>query len=262
MAQYRIDSQSYLSDGTTIFEVVMIADKDGNILNTTGAASNIPIAAGDVTGYSHINKFGATDGDVTAGTIWDGNSGTAAYPYPANGVISVTSTANSGADVYIEGLDANYNIQSETVAIGSSGSLTFSRIYRAYMVDTNNDADVTINQGGSIAAKIIEDNGQTLMSVYTVPAGKTAYLMKLQMGSDKASTNSAMKYSLMAREIAGGGVFRIKGQFHSAGGQNITTEYPVPIVFPEKTDIRIDVTAAQQATCSATFDIILVDNPT
>ncbi len=223
MAQYRIDSQSYLSDGTTIFEVVMLADKDGNILNTTGAASNIPIAAGDVTGYSHINKFGATDGDVTAGSIWDGNDGTAVYPYPANGVISVTSTANSGADVYVEGLDADYNLQNETVAIGSSGSLTFSRIFRAYMVDTNNDADVTINQGGSIAAKIIEDNGQTLMSVYTVPAGKTAYLLKLQMGSDKASTNSAMKYSLMAKEILDGGVFRIKGRFHSAGGQNIIT---------------------------------------
>ena len=97
------------------------------------------------------------------------------------------------------------------------------------------------------------------MSVYTVPAGKTAYLIKLQVGSDKASTNSAMKYNLMAREF--GGTFRIKGQFHSAGGQNIITEYPVPLAFPEKTDIRIDVTAAQQATCSATFDIILVDNP-
>ena len=262
MAQYSVGRSKHYGNGNNdIHEVVMLADQAGNIINSFGSASNIPIAAGDVEGYSHINKFGATDGDVTAGSIWDGNDGTAVYPYPANGVISVTSTANSGADVYVEGLDADYNLQNETVAIGSSGSLTFSRIFRAYMVDTNNDADVTINQDGGIAAKIIEDNGQTLMSVYTVPAGKTAYLMKLQLGSDKASTNSAMKYSLMAKEILDGGVFRIKGQFHSAGGQNIITEYPVPLRFPEKTDIRIDVIAAQQSTCSATFDIILVDNP-
>ena len=259
MAQFPVSRQAHFhKDNNDIHEVVMLADKDGNILNTSGAASNIPIAGGLVDGYGHINKFGATDGDVTGGTIWDGNSAAVAYPYPSNSVVAVASTANSGANVYIEGLDASYNAQSETVAIGSSGTKTFSRIFRAYMVDTNNDADVTLSLSSVVVAKIVEDLGQTLMAVYTVPAGKTAYLMKLQMGSDKASTNSAMSYSLMAREL--GGTFRIKGRFFSAGGQNIITEYPVPLKFDEKTDIKIDCTAAQQSTVSATFDIILVDN--
>ena len=261
MAQFSVSRQAHFhKDNNDIHEVVMLADKDGNILNTSGAASNIPIAGGLVDGYGHINKFGATDGNVTGGTIWDGNSAAVAYPYPSNSVVAVASTANSGANVYIEGLDASYNAQSETVAIGSSGTKVFSRIFRAYMVDTNNDADVTLSLSSVVAAKIIEDLGQTLMAVYTVPAGKTAYLMKLQMGSDKASTNSAMQYSVMAKEITDGGIFRIKGRFYAAGGQNIVTEYPVPLKFNEKTDIRIDVTAAQQSSVSATFDIILVDN--
>ena len=259
MAQFSVSRQAHYHKGNgDIHEVVMLADKDGNILNTSGAASNIPIAGGLVDGYGHINKFGATDGDVTGGTIWDGNSAAVAYPYPSNSVVAVASTANSGANVYIEGLDASYNAQSETVAIGSSGTKTFSRIFRAYMVDTNNDADVTLSLSSVVVAKIVEDLGQTLMAVYTVPAGKTAYLMKLQMGSDKASTNSAMSYSLMAKDF--GGTFRIRGRFFSAGGQNIITEYPVPLKFNEKTDIKIDCTAAQQSTVSATFDIILVDN--
>mgnify|MGYP000091002425 CR=1 FL=1 len=245
---------------TSPIQVVTLADKDGNIINSFGSAANIPISAGDVDGYGHINKFGASDGDITAGTIWDGNSGTTVYPYPANSVVAVASGSNAGANVYIEGLDASYNAQSETVAIGSSGTKVFSRIFRAYMVDTNNDADVTLSLSSVVVAKIVEDNGQTLMAIYTVPAGKTAYLMKLQMGSDKASTNSAMSYSLMSKEITDGGVFRIKGRFFSAGGQNIITEYPVPLKFNEKTDIKIDCTAAQQSTVSATFDLILVDN--
>jgi hypothetical protein len=261
MAQYSAHrNEHFNTSNSDVHEVVMLADKDGNILNTSGSASNIPIAAGLVDGYGHINKFGASDGDITAGTIWDGNSGTTVYPYPANSVVAVASGSNAGANVYIEGLDASYNAQSETVAIGASGTKTFSRIFRAYMVDTNNDADVTMSLSSTVVAKIIEDNNQTLMSVYTIPAGKTGYLMKLQLGSDKASTNSAMQYSVMTKEITDGGIFRIKGRFYAAGGQNVIVEYPVPIKINEKTDIRVDCIAAQQATVSATFDIILVDN--
>ena len=63
MAMWNIDTQEYLANNKTLFEAFQIADKDGNIINTFGAASNIPIAAGLVDGYSHINKFGFT-GDM------------------------------------------------------------------------------------------------------------------------------------------------------------------------------------------------------
>lgn len=263
MAQYTIQSDKYLANNNKIYEVVMLSDKDGNIINSFGSASNIPIAAGSVDGYGHINKFGATDGDITAGTIWDGNSAAVTYPYPSNSVIAVASTSNSGASVLVEGLDANFESVSETINIGSTGSTVFSRVFRAIMVDTNNDADVSLSMGGTVAAKIIEDQAQTLMAVYTVPAGKTAYLLKTQMGSDKASTNAALKYSLKARDTDDGNVFQIKGISYAAGGQNVVVDYPIPLQFTEKTDIRIDVIASSGGqTCSATFDIILVDNPT
>lgn len=222
--------------------------------------SNLPIAAGEVTGYSSINKFGATDGDVTAGTVWDGNSGTTAYPYPSAGVVSITSASNTGADVEVQGLDSNFEQATEVVAIGGTGSTTFSRVFRAIMVDTNNDSDVTINQGGSLAAKIIEDQGQTLMAVYTVPAGKTAYLTHVHYSSDKAATNSAMQFRLFAKPSEGNGTFNIKGVLGSAGGAVIDFKYDVPLKFTEKTDIKIDVVAAQATTCTATFELILVDN--
>lgn len=257
MAQWNKNTQDYLNNGRTLFEAVIIADKDGNILNTTGSASNIPIAAGDVTGYLHINKFGATDGDVTAGTVWDGNSGTTVYPYPANGVISITGT-DTGEAVEVQGLDASGNVQTEIINVGSSGALTFSRIFRARMVSTDNAADVVINQGGSLAATILAGLGQTLMAVYTIPAGKTGYLLKLELGSDKASTNTAMNYRLFARPD--GGAFNIKGNFNAAGGQSLTIDYPVPLKFDALTDIKVDVAAGQSTQVSATFDIILVDN--
>ena len=228
-------------------------------------AEAIHIASGDTKGVSHINKFGATNGDITAGTIWDGNAAAVIYPYPTNSVVAITSDAadsgDNGKAVLVEGLDASFHAVSETINVAATGSTVFSRIFRARMVDANNDGDVSLTMGGTVAAKIIEDKAQTLMAVYTVPANKTGYLIKTQMGSDKASTNAAIKYTLMARDTDDGNVFQIKGISYAAGGQNVTAEYPVPLRFEEKTDIRMDVVAASGGqTCSATFDLILVDN--
>ena len=260
MAQYSVGrGQHYGVTNNDIHEVVMLADQAGNIINTFGSASNIPIAAGLVEGYSHVNKFGATDGDVTSGTIWDGNSGSTVYPYPANSTLTVASASNAGAQVEVQGLDGDYNPVIEIITIGSTGLTTFSRIFRARMVDQDNIADVTVSQSGQVAAKILAGLGQTLMCVYTVPAGKTAYFMMTHLGSDKASTNTSMIYRIFARPF--GGAFNIKGNFNAAGGQSLNIEYPIPLKFEEKTDIKIDIVAGQATQVSATFDIILVDNP-
>lgn len=262
MAQYSVQRQNHYGQRNfDLHEVIMLADQNGNIINSFGSASNIPIAAGEVTGYSHINKFGATDGDVTAGTVWDGNSGSTTYPYPANSVLTLAGaddTSDDGEAVEVQGLDASYNSVTETINIGSSGSTVFSRVFRASMVSTPNGQDINISQSGTVVAKILDGLGQTLMSVYTVPAGKTAYLLTLHMGSDKASTNSRMIYRLFARPT--GGTFNIKANFNAAGGQSLDIEYPVPLKFEEKTDLKVDVVAGQATQVSATFDLILVDN--
>ena len=52
MAIWNTVLQKLNNNNTQQYEVVMLADKDGNILNSSGAASNIPIAAGEVGGYS------------------------------------------------------------------------------------------------------------------------------------------------------------------------------------------------------------------
>ena len=71
MAQWNKQTQSYLANGTSLFEVVMIADEDGN-LNSYGSAANIPIAAGQLAGYSSIEKFGRNP-NVAAiiETVWE-----------------------------------------------------------------------------------------------------------------------------------------------------------------------------------------------
>ena len=260
MAIWNKLTQAYLTGNKTLFEAFMLADKDGNIINTFGSASNIPIAAGLVDGYSHINKFGHTGDDINGTTtIWDGSNGVYTWPTAA-GVVSVASGTQSGETVVVEGLDVNYNIISEETTIGGTTTAEFYRIYRAYMTGDTNESDVTFQIGGTTYAIILADNGQTLMTTYTVPAGKTAYLMQLTCTMDK--TNAPTFFRLMSRPVDNGTAFNIKSQLGSQGGNPVNFEYAVPLVFPEKTDIKVDVITQGSVGCGATYDLILVDNPT
>ena len=260
MAIWNKLTQAYLTGNKTLFEAFMLADKDGNIINTFGSASNIPIAAGLVDGYSHINKFGHTGSDINGTTtIWDGSNGVYTWPTAA-GVVSVASASQSGETVVVEGLDVNYNIISEETTIGGTTTAEFYRIYRAYMTGDQNLSDVTFSIGGTTYAIILADNGQTLMTTYTVPAGKTAYLMQLTCTMDKA--NAPVSFRLMSRPVDNGTAFNIKSQLGSQGGNPVSFEYAVPLVFPEKTDIKVDVITQGSVGCGATYDLILVDNPT
>ena len=258
--------QKLNNNNTAQYEVVMVADKDGNILNSSGAASNIPIAAGDVAGYSHINKFGYSNNISSLSTIWDGSN---LYTYSSSaGVVTVESDAggngDNGAVIEVQGLDTNYNIVSQDITISGSsgtGSTELIRVFRARVKtpaigNTTNDGDIDIDIGGALRAKILAENGQTLMAVYTVPAGKTAYLLNITMSVDK---NKDAIYKLMARSY-NDGAFNIKGQFGTFSTP-VDHTYPVPLRFEEKTDIEIRADSANNCSGGATFDLILVDNP-
>ena len=241
-------------------QVVTLADKDGNLLNSFGASANIPIAAGIVDGYSHINKFGYRDGiPNTFQTIWDG---TTDYGYSAAAIVSAVSdtpATDDGGTVEVQGLDQNYNAVTETLTIGGAASTAqFVRVFRARMVTANtgltNVDEIRIQNGGTDEAIIKAGAGQTLMALYTIPAGKTGYLLKVNGSID--ANNDAL-FRLYARPF--GGAFNVKGQFGVfASGFNY--DYPVPLKFEEKTDIEVKALSQNNVGGGAIFDLILVDN--
>ncbi|CAR63321.1 hypothetical protein SRSM4_124 [Synechococcus phage S-RSM4] len=260
MAQWNKNEQAYRVQDTTNFEVVMLADENGNPLNSYGAAANIPIAAGLLDGYSHINKFGyRTSFASTYQAIWDG---TTAYPYIGTaGPATVTSddTDDAGAVISVFGLDENYNDVSEDLTIGTPGAVNFIRIFRAFVKtpaagETTNVGKISVTVDGAARAFISEEAGQTLMSVYTVPAGKTAYLMKLQCSVDKQKD---CIFRFVVRPF--GGAFNTKAQLGTFATP-MNYDYPVPLKFTEKTDLEVQAISGNTMGGGATFDLILVDN--
>lgn len=268
MAQYTTLSNTYLANNDKIYEVVMLSDQDGNIINTFGEASNIPLAAGELDGYSAVHKFGLIDGTVGTdwSTIWTQGeiSGNQLVPWKDiadAGVVTVTSSlAGDTTDVTLEGLDADYNFQSETLTLAGTadvvGTKTWHRINRMFMVTETNVGSITATVDGDIVSSIKAGRGQTLQAFYTIPAGKTGYLTHMQVASSK---NQAVEASLFVRPF--GGAFRVTGGTMLYQMEH-TIHYSSPIPITEKSDVDFRAIGAANGVLSASFDLILVDNPT
>lgn len=229
----------------------------------------INIARGLVPGVSHVHKFGAVEALSinTTGTVWDVND--TVYPWSAwssAGTLTVDRADAGDANklVYIEGLDSDYNVTSETVtltnATGNATTKSFIRVYRAYITDsgTTNVGAITIKKGATTVASIRAGNGQTLMSVYTIPVGKTGMLMQ---GTASAQASADATGNMFVRYF-GNQAFRVGHSFEvgGAGGEYDYT-FSVPIALPEKTDIDVRMkTRSNNGRFTSAFCLILIDN--
>ena len=281
MAIWNKDSQAYLANNKTLFEAFLLADKDGNVINSFGVASNIPIAGGFVDGYSAIHKFGRNPnvGNVPE-TIWmyggiyqylDVGSDSTVYAYSAS---TDDGPGNDGArTVTVQGLDNDFNPIEETITVnGAASTASFLRVYRAFVATAGvlaaNDGDVIISTaaagGGTVLADIgvigsgtTTGLGQTQLALYTIPAGKTGYLTTWNVGV--SPMNNAVTVTLKSRELDGSAPFRSRDIMDIVGGYT-TQNYSIPIRFPEKTDIEVRAAGDTGSVISSSFDIILVDN--
>ena len=221
------------------------------------------VARGRVSDATSIDKFGYNaDVGTSFETVWDGSN---VYTYPSSAVaMTVTSQAgtpstDNGVQVTLEGLDTDYNVLTETVTLAGAGTATtnglFLRVYRAYVGNGQEPtATLHITNSGTKYAQITYPYNQTLMAVYTVPAGKTAYLIAGNISLEKQKEVVA---KLMVRQP--NGVFLTKGVIGSFGVP-FQRVWQVPQAIPEKTDIEIRAKAGATTSIAAGFEMILIDN--
>jgi len=236
-------------------------------------AERIHLSRGMMKGFSSVHKFGAVPAmsNGATGTIWDKND--TVYPWsawatPGPLTVSTTSangtvvTTDSGKSITIIGLDGNYEPVQETITISGSsgtGSQTFARVYRAF-TSADNTAQFRVSTTTGTPTEILRisiSKSQTLMAIYTVPAGQTAYLTKgsasIQSGAD-ATVDMFVRYS-------GTGAFRIGHSLEVSGtGGQYIYDFTIPIELPEKTDIDIRASMrSNNARITAAFDLVLLD---
>jgi hypothetical protein len=261
--------------------ITLVSANAGNVVNLASEVQDyfLSIAKGNVAGTSSINKFGAND-DVSTSyeDIWDGG-GTYVWPAAAS-LYNITSTdtddvlGGTGAhNVSIQGLDANYNLITETINLnGQTHVPTVNQYLRVFRMKVEYSGSSNVNEGNIylfkgtsstgtpddltlVIAKIQSLQGQTLMSLYTIPAGKTGYMSNAYVTSAATKTTT---FQLFARPLGKSENIKFNIDIKDA---DVNHKWSVPLVFTEKTDIwtqaKIDVGSTR---VSSGFDIILVDN--
>jgi len=221
----------------------------------------VNISRGLVRGTYPVNKYGYNPSVPSNAeeTVWDGSNLYTYISTPGIAQVSSDDSDDNGGTVLVEGLDADYNLAEETLTIGGpAGTILFWRVFRARLetanTGTTNQGDVTVTVDSKSAAIISEGRGQTLMALYSVPANHSAYIMQLDIGSQKDVEN---EISLVVKN--GADVWQTK-EFLSVRGGLSVKEYTLPIRVPEKYDIEVRARSSATSAISCGFELLLVQD--
>lgn len=221
----------------------------------------------------YVHKFGSNpdvDQNVsvtTPETIWDGSN---AYPFPSNTGVSIeiiSDDANDDQEIFIQGLDQNFNLQEATATLNGVDSVsvsgTWTRVFRSYNLGgTDIAGSVSIRDASdqTTYAQILGGNNQTLMSVYTIPADCTGYLIKYKASAFNPQSSSTIGYTLQMRVREFEKTFRVQSITSVNTMQESVSDFPFPIKLEPKSDIIFDVVSANgnNGAVNVDFDIALL----
>lgn len=294
-SSHRIQDSIADDDDAELVKAVLTGKNNGSFVNVRTSidgdlrivdnSSGLSIAKGNITGSSFIHKFGkAPDFDSTDGyvAIWDGANDSGVnlmqYTYSSSADIDTISSdsASDTFDLEIQGLDSDYNLVTQTKTLtGQTPVILDTSLIRVFRLKNVGSADNVgrifcfknvATTGGvpdtlvNIRAIIQPGNNQTLMAIYTIPAGKIGY-MRDWYASLNNNVATSLNVELRARPF--GQVFQVKHTrtINSTGTSSTKHDYFEPEVFSAKTDIVMQAqTAGNSVAASAGFDIVLIDD--
>ena len=198
------------------------------------------VAKGNIWDTKPLNIFGFNRTVGTSyETVWD-DGGDYVYPSSAVAMDVVSSSASDAMQVLISGLDANYDQISETVTLTGTSAVTtstsFFRINSAVILTGSNVGDISISNGGTKYAFIGAEIGTTQSSVYTVPAGHSIYLFRIDCTS---GTVNGQKF-LYLRNVATNSAGRTLRVTEATFFESVSFDRQVPFKIGEKTDFHFE----------------------
>ena len=223
----------------------------------------LQLARGLIGGHTSLNIAGyqASVGSTFI-PVWEDNH---AYIYPTDGVKLLWSSSASDVAVLIRvtGLDANYAQITEDLLLtnGTTGVQTvksYFRIANLTVIDGVNPAGVISignNSKTEEYAKIAISAGTSAMTVYTVPAGYTFYLAKVNVFTHLKGNQQATYRSYT---VNSSGIVRavLQTPFDVA----YVSEKTIPRPYLEKTDCQWQVACTVAAPVGMQIEGVLVKN--
>jgi len=241
---------------------------------------DLQVSRGQIAGHSYIFQFGQAATVTTNQSVW---ATTGVYAFPAAATVMKISSgsasdaaAGTGArTVFISGLDANYVPISETVILNGQTSVnttnSYLRINNFYVLTCgsgNTAAGIIYAGTGTVTTGVpatiyslmpLAYNAQT-QAIYTVPAGYTAYITSNTFTSNNTTANTICSGFLYVYEF-GNAFPTIEASARFNAGGAFDRHFDYPLVFAEKTDLDMHVSAGASGQMTGEMHMILVKNP-
>lgn len=212
---------------------------------TRGGATepfDLQVARGQIQGHSTLNIYGYQPlVALTFIPVWE-NATNYVYPVAAT-QMHLSGTAGDTASILISGLDANYSPISETLVLnGASNVTTVKSYFRINGMQVT--AGSATNPAGVVTLKDLTDTiiyaqinagvGRTQAAIYTVPAGYTYFLQRVNIYT---SLNGNNFVTYQNKTISPSGVVQLTQQ--AAFPATYEARRIMPRPFTEKTDIQL-----------------------
>lgn len=225
----------------------------------------LQVARGLIGGHTSLNIAGFQSAVGSSFIpVWEN---AVAYVYPNNAGETMLLWSSSESDtsvlVQINGLDVNHNIIGEQLLLtnGTTGVETVNQYHRINgitVIDGVNAVGI-INLGkldkSEQYAKIAIGSGTSAMSIYTVPAGYTFYLAKVNVFTISKNNQEA---SYRAYTISPSGL--IRAVLQTPFDRQYISEKTVPRPYLEKTDCQWQVACTVAAPVGIQVEGVLVKN--
>ena len=234
--------------------------------NLLGADWFLQVARGKVADCVSINANGYQGNlGTTFIPVWDAN---VAYVYPTAATTMLlysTSASDTNLSIRIDGLNASYNAVSETLVLtnGTTGVTTVNSYFRIQSISVT--TTTSVNPVGNIIlgnaakteiyAQLNDGNGRSNMTIYTVPAGYTFYLLQVNAFSDQKS-NAVTYYRSYTRSPTG--ITNIIRQ--TPFTQSYLSTRIVPRPYPEKSDIQWQCASSSNSAVGLQIEGLLIPN--
>lgn len=203
---------------------------------------NLQVARGQIQGHSTLNIYGYQTAIGTSFIpVWENAT---AYTYPVAATqMHLAGSNGDTASIVIQGLDANYNMISETAVLNGTTAVTTVKSYlrinslRVSVGSATNPAGVVTLKDLTdtiIYAQINAGVGRSQAAIYTVPAGYTFYLSRIDINTSLNGSNFA---TYQNKTVDVNGVVQLTQQAPFA--INYHTQRVMPRPFLEKTDIQL-----------------------
>lgn len=206
----------------------------------TSEPFELQIARGQISGHSIRNIFGTNSAIATTFiTAWENSTVLPFLSVAQNLSIVSTSLSDTTVSILVNGLDADYNITTEVVALnGTTPVVTtkkFFRINDLITVSGNAVGDITASYSGTVYAKILAGRGKNQAAVFTVPAGYSFYLGRIDAFTATANNDTKIMTFRNRVTYSDGRVFNV-AQTSFVSRMDIQRNLPFKV--PEKATIE------------------------